>query len=741
MSQPSDSDQRFFAKLDETLQNHFHRLEKRMDALEKDIQQLPDKIIQELKARTSYATLANEMAGLGLGLSPSVASSMMDIDRRSQQRSSSTDDKSLKQLSNECSSLTPNLHNKHTQRSAATMASIMQRRMLSKEDETPDEVEVRREDQDKINRFSRLHQRELALEEELKGKSKEKEELEDLTTELELADEDEKIQYKIGDAFFHLALEQAQEMLEQATTQIEDDTTALEDKLGTIREEMQQLKVELSHTDHTVIGWEVDDPENPYNWSISKKTKILLVTVFLIINATMGSSLPSMAVPYIAREYGVESQEQKVLPISVYLIGLVLGPLTWGPLSEHLGRRNISLATHAGLTIFTMACALAPNWPAFLVFRFLAGYPGSCSIVVSAGILADIYGDPTTRGRAFSVISGTTIFGPLLAPVVSGYASTAIGWRWTFWIGLIFAGSTLVFSVFFLPETYGPILLARRAKRMRKNDPSLRVVAPRELEEMDLSKLVTVVLTRPIRMLFSELIVSSSCAYLALVYAIFYMSFQAFPIIFQRLYGLSPGETGLAYLPIGGGALLVMPMFWYWERVLKAAQVAKAPWVNREEYRRLPLACVGGPLFAISLFWLGFSARKSVSFVVPMLAGIPFGFGYQLIFWALLNYLTDAYEIFAASANATASTFRSLFAVILPLATTHMFNSLGISGACSLLGGLSALMCLIPFIFIWKGPMLRSRSRFCIALQEQKEELQRKADEERRVRERSSEKC
>ncbi|KAI5456410.1 Prefoldin subunit-domain-containing protein [Mariannaea sp. PMI_226] len=144
------------------------------------------------------------------------------------------------------------------------MASIMQRRMLSKADEeASDEVEVRREDQDKINRFSRLHQRELTLEEELKSKSvrfsstfsrwscadevsqKEKEELDDLSTELELADEDEKVQYKIGDAFFHIPLEQAQEMLEEATENLEEESNVLEEKLSSIREEMTQLKVEL----------------------------------------------------------------------------------------------------------------------------------------------------------------------------------------------------------------------------------------------------------------------------------------------------------------------------------------------------------------------------------------------------------------------------------------------------------------------------------------------------------------
>ncbi|KAM0555973.1 hypothetical protein ACHAPJ_005953 [Fusarium lateritium] len=126
------------------------------------------------------------------------------------------------------------------------MASLVQRRMLSKADEeATDEVEVRREDQDKINRFSRLHQRETVLVEELNDKTKEKEELDDLSTELELTDEDEKIQYKIGDAFFHVSVEQAQEMLEEATEKLEEESTALEEKLSSIREEMTKLKVEL----------------------------------------------------------------------------------------------------------------------------------------------------------------------------------------------------------------------------------------------------------------------------------------------------------------------------------------------------------------------------------------------------------------------------------------------------------------------------------------------------------------
>lgn len=248
---------------------------------------------------------------------------------------------------------------------------------------------------------------------------------------------------------------------------------------------------------------------------------------------------------------------------------------------------------------------------------------------------------------------------------------------------------------------------------------------------MDLRQLAVRVLTRPLRMLFFELIVSASCAYLALAYAIFYMTFQSFPLIYVDLYGLSAGVEGLTFLTMGVGALLTLPIFFCWDSYLKRAQEEDRPWTRKEEYRRLPLACLGGPLFTISLFWLGWTARADIPFAVPMLSGIPFGMGFMLIFMALLNYLTDAYEVFAASANAIASCCRSLLATVLPFAATPMFTRLGISGACSLLGGLTLLMCAIPFLFIWQGERLRAGSRFCIALQERKAELARRVENQR----------
>lgn len=107
-----------------------------------------------------------------------------------------------------------------------------------------------------------------------------------------------------------------------------------------------------------------------------------------------------------------------------------------------------------------------------------------------------------------------------------------VSWRWTFWVGLIVAGLSLI-PLLFLPETYAPVILKRRAQQLRKTTGDSNIYAPIELEKKGLKQLLTVTLTRPIRMFFFEAIVLFTCIYLSVAYAIFYMFFEAYPIIFQ----------------------------------------------------------------------------------------------------------------------------------------------------------------------------------------------------------------
>jgi hypothetical protein len=81
------------------------------------------------------------------------------------------------------------------------------------------------------------------------------------------------------------------------------------------------------------------------------------------------------------------------------------------------------------------------------------------------------------------------------------------------------------------------------------------------------------------------------------------------------------------------------------------------------------------------------------------------------------------YKTFAASVMAAAGTSRSIFGAILPFAAKPMYDKLGVPWACSLLGFLSLVMAVIPWIFLWKGESLRARSKFCqYLIQKEKEE-------------------
>ena len=125
-----------------------------------------------------------------------------------------------------------------------------------------------------------------------------------------------------------------------------------------------------------------------------------------VVNSTMGSSLPSNAIPDISDYFNITSSSAQVLPITMYLLGYVLGPLLFGPLSETVGRRPITISIFFFFTIFTMGCALAPNYPALLIFRLLTGISASSPIAVIGGVYADIYGDPLSRGRAMAIFMG-----------------------------------------------------------------------------------------------------------------------------------------------------------------------------------------------------------------------------------------------------------------------------------------------------------------------------------------------
>lgn len=105
-----------------------------------------------------------------------------------------------------------------------------------------------------------------------------------------------------------------------------------------------------------------------------------------------------------------------------------------------------------------------------------------------------------------------------------------------------------------------------------------------------------------------------------------------------------------------------------------------------------------------------------------MSSGVIFGLAYELIFMAMLNYLSDAYQQFAASAQSASSCCRSIFGAVLPLAAQPMFSAVGIDWGCSIIAFASLGVSIIPFMFIYFGERIRKGSKLQQHLQALREE-------------------
>jgi len=268
-------------------------------------------------------------------------------------------------------------------------------------------------------------------------------------------------------------------------------------------------------------------------------------------------------------------------------------------------------------------------WVSALLFHFIIT---TRSDTQSRALIADIW-DAKGRGKALAIFTLAPFAGPTLAPVVSGYMGIAgVSWRWVFWMLAIFAGVCLVAIILFIPETYGPIILARKAKQLRKETGDPNYYAPIEKQTKSLSGRIEEILLRPFKMLIFEPMLIAITLYMSFVYGVIYLLFEAYPIVFAQGHHFNAGITGIMFIPIFVGgfiAVTIYVLFWNprYERLVD--QYAPAP-VPAE--KRLEAAMVAAPLFALAFFWFGWTSYPSISFASPMVAGGLLGLTVSWIF-------------------------------------------------------------------------------------------------------------
>lgn len=164
------------------------------------------------------------------------------------------------------------------------------------------------------------------------------------------------------------------------------------------------------------IDWDGPrDPQNPQNWESKNKWSIIFLVsaitfnqyiaryqkklLILTCSRAMSSTIFAPGVPQAMSEFGSSSQTCATLLISIYVIGLAVGPLFLMPLSELYGRTPLMHATNFAFLFSAILCAVSVNIPMLLIFRLLMGVS---TISLGGGYVADIM-EPERRGRAMNV--------------------------------------------------------------------------------------------------------------------------------------------------------------------------------------------------------------------------------------------------------------------------------------------------------------------------------------------------
>ncbi|KAE8385193.1 major facilitator superfamily domain-containing protein [Aspergillus alliaceus] len=435
---------------------------------------------------------------------------------------------------------------------------------------------------------------------------------------------------------------------------------------------------------HVLVTFQRDDPDNPQNFHPLFKIWLVIQMSLLAMVGALGSSITSSAQNAIAKYVNI-STEVAPLTVALFVLGWAFGPIIWAPISELYGRRIGMLPALLILGLFSIGTATSQDAQSIFLTRFFGGIFASAPISNIPAALGDIYG-PEARGIAMAFVSICITGGPTLGPIISAAVviKPDLGWRWAEYIEEIAALSLSVICFLCLPETYAPVLLKRKAQKLRKETGD--------------------------SMLFTEPQVTFVALYASFTYALIYLTLEVFPIVFEehRHWHLVPSTLPFLGILVGVSCAALVN-FLNQPRYKRAIQKNNGKPVPKA---RLPPIFIGGILLTGGLFWFGWTVATRYPWPLPVVGGGLIGTGFTIVFQQCLNFLVDAYGPYAASAVSANTILRSILACALPMAARPMFENLGIAPASSLLGGISCLALPVPFLLMKYGAVLRKKSRF-----------------------------
>jgi DHA1 family bicyclomycin/chloramphenicol resistance-like MFS transporter len=288
----------------------------------------------------------------------------------------------------------------------------------------------------------------------------------------------------------------------------------------------------------------------------SRTPSILLLGAVTALPAlSIDAYLP--ALPSLARDLGATPASAQ-LTLTAVLLGIALGQLVGGPLSDRLGRRTPLLAGLATFVVAAGLCAVAPSLPALVALRLLMGLGGGAAVVVARAVVRD-RAEGARAARMFARLMLVMGVVPVLAPVLGAQLLRVTSWRGVF-AALVVLGVTL-----------GAVVVRR---------------LPETLEEPATGGLLSTL--RAFRGVLGDRAFVGYALAAALSSGAMFAYISASPFVLEDVYGLSPSTFSVIFATNAAG-------------LISAAQLS-ARLVARTGPR--PLLLVGLGMAAVSGIWL-----------------------------------------------------------------------------------------------------------------------------------------
>lgn len=247
-------------------------------------------------------------------------------------------------------------------------------------------------------------------------------------------------------------------------------------------------------------------------------TRLLLALATLTAVSPFATDLYLAGLPQLALDLGTTTAGAQ-LTLTAFLIGVAVGQLALGPLSDRIGRRLPLVAGAAVAAVASIVTVLAPTLPMLVGARFVQGAAGAAGMVIGRAIIADI-ASGAKAARAMGLLMTITGVAPIVAPVLGGLLAAPLGWRGLLGIVVVLTVVALVVALF-VPET---LTLRRRAV----------IAASRTREGSPLRDLVS-----------GTFIGNAMIASFSFAAIMAYVSVS--PFLYQNSLGLSQAEFGLAF--------------------------------------------------------------------------------------------------------------------------------------------------------------------------------------------------